>query len=102
VIDRSVKLWNKLPLCASRASLAYHGFLKLEGIPPKFEYRLGNRSALEWVIDPYHVSTTNAAVESMTVGISAGGAICIARQQAHVICYIHASPCLYSIGFALP
>lgn len=29
-----------------------------EGIPPEaFEYRLGNRSALEWIIDQYQVST---------------------------------------------
>ena len=33
-------------------------FLTLSGIPPEvFEYRLGNRSALEWVIDQYQVST---------------------------------------------
>ncbi len=32
--------------------------LTLAGIPPEvFEYRLGNRSALEWVIDQYQVST---------------------------------------------
>ena len=32
--------------------------LTLEGIPPEcFDYRLGNRSALEWVIDQYQVST---------------------------------------------
>jgi predicted helicase len=32
-------------------------FLTLDGIPPEtFEYRLGNRSALEWVIDQYQVS----------------------------------------------
>ena len=31
--------------------------LTLPGIPPEvFEYRLGNRSALEWVIDQYQVS----------------------------------------------
>jgi len=30
---------------------------RLVGIPPEtFEYRLGNRSALEWVIDQYQVS----------------------------------------------
>ena len=30
----------------------------LDGIPPEtFEYRLGNRSSLEWVIDQYQVST---------------------------------------------
>jgi predicted helicase len=29
----------------------------LSGIPPEvFEYRLGNRSALEWVIDQYRVT----------------------------------------------
>ena len=33
-------------------------FLTPNGIPPEtFEYRLGNRSALEWVIDQYQVST---------------------------------------------
>src|SRR5258708_31396636 len=32
--------------------------LTLAGIPAEaFEYRLGNRSALEWVIDQYQVST---------------------------------------------
>src|SRR5207302_7633695 len=32
--------------------------LTLARIPPEaFEYRLGNRSALEWVIDQYQVST---------------------------------------------
>jgi predicted helicase len=31
--------------------------LTLAGIPPEvFNYRLGNRSALEWVIDQYRVS----------------------------------------------
>jgi predicted helicase len=32
--------------------------LTLAGIPPEtFEYRLGNRSALDWVIDQYQVKT---------------------------------------------
>ena len=32
--------------------------LTLAGIPPDaFNYRLGNRSALEWVIDQYRVKT---------------------------------------------
>ncbi|MCW5554212.1 MAG: hypothetical protein KIS67_18895 [Verrucomicrobiae bacterium] len=39
-------------------SLVYNDFLTLAGIPPEtFDYRLGNRSALEWVIDQYQVST---------------------------------------------
>ena len=36
--------------------LVYNDFLTLDGIPAKtFDYRLGNRSALEWVIDQYRV-----------------------------------------------
>ena len=38
--------------------LIYNDFLTLAGIPAKaFDYRLGNRSALEWVIDQYRVKT---------------------------------------------
>ena len=41
-----------------KTSRFYTGFLPLEDIPPEtFEYCLGNRSALEWVIDQYQVST---------------------------------------------
>jgi predicted helicase len=43
---------------APTASIVYNDFLTLEGIPPEtFEYRLGNRSALDWAIDQYQVST---------------------------------------------
>ncbi|TGO02037.1 hypothetical protein PN36_31495, partial [Candidatus Thiomargarita nelsonii] len=36
--------------------LIYNDFLKLDGIPKAvFNYKLGNRSALEWVIDQYRV-----------------------------------------------
>jgi predicted helicase len=38
--------------------LTYNENLTLAGIPPEaFDYRLGNRSALEWIIDQYQVST---------------------------------------------
>ena len=38
--------------------LRYNEALTLRGIPPAaFDYRLGNRSALDWVIDQYRVST---------------------------------------------
>jgi predicted helicase len=41
-----------------KSSLDLNDFFTLDGIPPEtFEYRLGNRSALEWVIDQYQVST---------------------------------------------
>jgi predicted helicase len=49
---------TKMRLSKDKASLIYNQFLTLSGIPPEvYEYRLGNRSALEWVIDQYQVST---------------------------------------------
>ncbi len=45
-------------LSKDRTQLRYNGFLTLDGIPAAaFDYRLGNRSALEWVIDQYRVKT---------------------------------------------
>lgn len=45
-------------LSKDRTRLTYNRFLTLDGIPPEaFNYRLGNRSALEWVIDQYRVKT---------------------------------------------
>jgi hypothetical protein len=45
-------------LSKERDGIFYNDFLTLAGIPPEvFEYRLGNRSALEWVIDQYQVFT---------------------------------------------
>jgi predicted helicase len=47
-----------MKLSKDKTSLIYDKFLSLSGIPPEtYEYRLGNRSALEWVIDQYQVST---------------------------------------------
>jgi hypothetical protein len=49
---------EKMKLSKDKRSLIYNDFLTLSGIPPGvFEYRLGNRSALEWIIDQYQVST---------------------------------------------
>ena len=46
-----------MKLTKDKASLLYNDFLTLTGIPPEvFDYRLGNRSALDWVIDQYRVS----------------------------------------------
>ena len=45
-------------LSKDKAQLRYNDFLTLDGIPAAaFGYRLGNRSALEWVIDQYRVKT---------------------------------------------
>ncbi len=44
-------------LSKDKTSLAVNPSLTLAGIPPEtFQYRLGNRSALEWVVDQYQVS----------------------------------------------
>ena len=50
--------WNveKMRLSKDKTQLKYNDFLTLDGIPPEvYEYRLGNRSALEWVVDQYRV-----------------------------------------------
>ncbi|MFY9674805.1 MAG: type ISP restriction/modification enzyme, partial [Terriglobales bacterium] len=49
---------SKMKLSKDKTSLIYNQFLTLSGIPPEtYEYRLGNRSALEWIVDQYQVST---------------------------------------------
>jgi predicted helicase len=49
---------EKMKLTKGKTAIIYNNFLSLEGIPPEvFNYKLGNRSALEWVIDQYKVST---------------------------------------------
>jgi predicted helicase len=59
--NKEVKLdWRveAMKLSKDMASLFHNDFLTLSGIPQEtFDYRLGNRSALEWVIDQYQVST---------------------------------------------
>ena len=47
-----------MALSKDKTQLRYNEFLTLSGIPAEaYEYRLGNRSALEWVVDQYRVST---------------------------------------------
>ena len=49
---------EKMKLSKDKTQLVYNNFLTLDGIPAKaFDYRLGNRSALEWVIDQYRIKT---------------------------------------------
>ena len=49
---------EKMKLTKDKTAIIYNGFLTLGGIPPEvFEYKLGNRSALEWIIDRYQVRT---------------------------------------------
>jgi predicted helicase len=49
---------TKMKLSKDKTSLIYNQFLTVSDIPKEaYEYRLGNRSALEWVIDQYQAST---------------------------------------------
>lgn len=46
----------KMNLGPDRGSLRVNESLTLAGIPPEtFDYRLGSRSALEWIVDQYQV-----------------------------------------------
>jgi predicted helicase len=43
---------EKMALSKDKSQLKYNGFLTLSGIPREvYDYRLRNRSALEWVLD---------------------------------------------------
>ena len=47
---------EKMRFSKDKTQIVYNDFLTLDGIPPEaLEYRLGNRSALEWIIDQYRV-----------------------------------------------
>ena len=47
---------EKMKLNKDKTQIIYNEFLTLSGIPPEvFQYRLGNRSGLDWIIDQYQV-----------------------------------------------
>ena len=49
---------EKMKLSKDKTSLVYNDFLTIDIIPPKaLEYRLGTRSALEWIVNQYCVKT---------------------------------------------
>jgi predicted helicase len=49
---------RKMRLSKDHTAIIYNDFLTLEGLPSEvFDYRLGNRSALEWLIDQFEVRT---------------------------------------------
>ena len=57
-VPLSYRIEDKMRLSKDKLRLTVNPSLTLTGIPPEtFEYRLGNRSALDWVIDQYQVST---------------------------------------------
>ncbi len=64
--NKEVKLdWRveAMKLSKDRGTLFYNDFLTISGIPPEtHDYELGNRSALEWVIDQYQVTRDEKGV----------------------------------------
>jgi predicted helicase len=49
---------EKMRLSKGKTQLKVNDSLTLGGIPPEaFDYRLGNRSAVDWVVDQYRVKT---------------------------------------------
>jgi predicted helicase len=55
-VPLSYRVEDKMRLSKDKARLVVNKSLTLAGIPPEtFQYRLGNRSALEWVIDQYQL-----------------------------------------------
>jgi predicted helicase len=53
----SYRVEDKMRLTKDKTAVIVNPSLTLAGLPPEtFQYRLGNRSALEWVIDQYQVS----------------------------------------------
>jgi len=57
-VPLSYRVDDKMRLSKDKLRLTVNPSLTLAGIPPAaLNYRLGNRSALEWVVDQYQVST---------------------------------------------
>ena len=57
-LPRSPRVESKMKLSKDKSALIVNPSLTLGGIPPEtFDYRLGNRSALDWIIDQYQVYT---------------------------------------------
>ena len=61
VVNKAVPFtWRvtNMKLTGDKTAVIVNDALTLEDVPPEaFDYRLGNRSALEWVIDQYRVTT---------------------------------------------
>jgi len=56
-VPLSYRVEDKMRLSKDKTALVVNPSLTLAGIPPEtLRYQLGNRSALEWVIDQYQVS----------------------------------------------
>lgn len=49
---------EKMKLSKDKTTIIYNEYLTLTGIPPEvWQYKLGNKSALDWIIDQYQIKT---------------------------------------------
>jgi predicted helicase len=61
----SHRVEGKMRLSKDKTELAVNPSLTMAGIPPEtFQYRLGGRSAIEWVIDQYQVGESRRGIRS--------------------------------------
>jgi predicted helicase len=80
---------TKMKLSADRRSLQVNSSLTLAGIPAEaFEYRLGSRSAVEWVIDQYQVkgeSDPNREEDPGYIVRLVGQVVRVAMETARIV-----------------
>ncbi|MBI4478873.1 MAG: N-6 DNA methylase [Acidobacteria bacterium] len=91
----SYLLEDKMRLAKDHKSLKVNDSLTLSGIPAEaFEYRLGNRSALEWVIDQYQItedkksgirSDANRADDPEYIVRLVGQVIQVSLETVHIV-----------------
>jgi predicted helicase len=79
----------KMKLSPDKLSLHMNDSLTLAGIPPEaFDYRLGSRSALEWVIDQYQVkgeSDPNREDDPGYIVRLAGQVVRVSTETARIV-----------------
>jgi len=79
----------KMKLSENKDSIRINESLTLTGIPPEtFEYRLGSRSALEWVIDQYQVkgeSDPNREDDPHYIVLLVGQVVRVSVETARIV-----------------
>jgi predicted helicase len=78
-----------MKLSPDKLSLYINDSLTLAGIPPEvFDYRLGSRSALEWVTDQYRVkgeSDPNREDDPGYIVRLAGQVVCVSIETVRIV-----------------
>lgn len=93
---------EKMRLSKDRTQIVVNESLTLSGVPAEaFDYRLGNRSALEWVLDQYQVTTDkrsgivsdpNRAEEEEYIVRLVGKVITVSLETVRLVAQLHHAP----------